>query len=441
MHHRGVVNYIHWGIGAYGADQGNGAPVFSSMAVDLTITNLLPLFAGRPVRLLPEENPVEALAEALRERPGFGMIKITPTHLSLLTPLLSQGEARAAAHTLVIGADFLMAEPTVFWQDHAPGVRLMNEYGPTETVVGCSAHVLEPGAHRHGPVPVGGPIQNLRFYVLDPWLNPVPEGIAGELYIGGVGVARGYLGRPGLSAEKFVPDPFAEAGARMYRTGDRARWLEGGNLMILGRTDGQVKVRGYRVELGEIEAALRRHPAVDGAIVVAREDAPGDRRLVAYVVGPADAASLREHLRAALPEYMVPSAFVRLDTLPKTSTGKVDPRTLPAPEYAAPAESFVPPDTPAEEALAAIWAEVLGVERVGAADDFFELGGHSLLVMRLTARVQGAFGVHLPIRDVFAAPTLRAMAAEVERAVMAEILAMPEAAAEALAELNPVTGE
>ncbi|HYR07681.1 MAG TPA: amino acid adenylation domain-containing protein, partial [Longimicrobium sp.] len=388
MHHRGVCNYIDWGVRAYGADQGSGAPVFSSMAVDLTITNLLPLFAGLPVHLLPEENAVEALAEAIRGKRDFGLIKITPTHLSLLTPLLTPEEARGAARTLVVGADFLPAEPTVFWQDHAPEVRLMNEYGPTETVVGGSAYLLPPGVHRHGPVPVGGPIQNLRFYVLDAYGEPVPVGLPGELYIGGAGVARGYLGRPGLSAEKFVPDPFAGGGARMYRTGDRARWLEGGNLMILGRTDSQVKVRGYRVELGEIEAALRRHDAVSGCLVVLREDVPGERRLVAYVVGNAGTDALREHLRQSLPEHMVPEAFVPLDTLPRTTTGKIDPRTLPAPELASAEERYVAPRTPVEESLAEIWAEVLDVPRAGAADDFFALGGHSLRVMRLVSAVR-----------------------------------------------------
>ena len=197
MHHRGVANYIHWGIGHYGADRGNGSPVFSSMAVDLTITNLLALFAGKPVHFLPEENAVEALAAAIRARPGYGALKITPVHLSLLTPLLTPEEAREAAHTLVIGADFLPAEPTVFWQEHAPGVRLMNEYGPTETVVGCSAYTLPNGLHRHGAVPVGGPIQNLTFYVLDGRMRPVPVGVPGELYIGGAGVARGTSDGPG----------------------------------------------------------------------------------------------------------------------------------------------------------------------------------------------------------------------------------------------------
>jgi amino acid adenylation domain-containing protein len=414
MHHRGVCNYIDWGIRHYGADAGSGAPVFSSMAVDLTITNLLPLFCGHPVRFLPEENAVEALAEALRGKPGFGLIKITPVHLSLLTPLLTPDEARGAARTLVVGADFLSAEPTVFWQDHAPGVRLMNEYGPTETVVGCSAYTLPPGLHRNGPVPVGGPIQNLTFYVLDARMRPVPVGFPGELFIGGAGVARGYLGRPGLTAEKFVPDPFAGAGARMYRTGDRARWLEGGNLLILGRTDNQVKIRGYRVELGEIEAVLRRHEAVRGALVVVREDVPGDRRLVAYVAAGADTGVLRAHLRAALPEHMVPSAFVRLDALPNTATGKIDPRTLPAPVYESDEERHVAPRTPTEEALAAIWAEVLATSRVGVHDVFFEMGGNSLLATRVASRVRGALAVEVTVRAIFEAPTVAALAERVD---------------------------
>ncbi|HVG45648.1 MAG TPA: amino acid adenylation domain-containing protein, partial [Longimicrobium sp.] len=428
MHHRGVVNYIEWGIRHYGADVGNGAPVFSSMAVDLTITNLLPLFAGLPVRFLPEENAVEALAAVMRQRPDFGLIKITPTHLTLLTPFLTPEDAAGAVRTLVIGADFLPAEPTVWWQDHVPGVRLMNEYGPTETVVGCSAYTLPPGVHRNGPVPVGGAIQNLTFFVLDAAMQPVPAGLPGELYIGGAGVARGYLGRPALSAEKFVPDPFAGAGARMYRTGDRARWLEGGNLTILGRTDNQVKVRGYRVELGEIEATLRLHPAVSGAIAVVREDVPGDRRLVAYVVSDADPAELREHLRRSLPEYMVPNAFVRLETLPRTATGKFDPRSLPAPEYAGAEERYVAPRNAVEEVLAGIWAEVLRLERVGVEESFFELGGHSLLAMRVISRIRELFGVELPLRALFERPTVAGLAGRVEEARRAELPVLPPVA-------------
>jgi amino acid adenylation domain-containing protein len=421
MHHRGVCNYVHWGVRAYGAGEGNGAPVFSSMAVDLTITNLLPLFAGRPVRMLPEESPVEALAQALREGPDFGLVKITPIHVGLLNTLLRPEHTRGAVRTLVVGADFLVAEPTLFWQEHAPGVRLMNEYGPTETVVGCSEYVLPSGRHRAGPVPVGRPIENITFHVLDERLRQVPVGLPGELFIGGAGVARGYLGRPGLTAEKFVPDPFAGTGARMYRTGDRARWLDEGSLIILGRTDNQVKVRGYRVELGEVETALRRHPGVAECVAVLREDRPGDRRLVAYVVADperTDAAALREHLRGTLPEYMVPDAFVVLRALPQTPTGKLDRKTLPAPEYGrAQAESALPAGSvetgPADEVeaeLAAVWEDVLGVDGVGPADNFFALGGNSLLALRLFAQTNRRLGCDLPVSTLFTGATVRDMA-------------------------------
>jgi amino acid adenylation domain-containing protein len=428
MHHRGVCNYIHWGIAAYGADRGNGSPVFSSMAVDLTITNLLPLFAGRPVHLLPEESPVEALAAVLREAPGFGLIKITPIHLGLLSTMLAPGEMRTAAHTLVIGADFLSAETTAPWQEHAPGVRLMNEYGPTETVVGCSAYVLPPGRHRAGPVPVGRAIQNLAFHVLDPHGEPVPVGLPGELYIGGAGVARGYLGRPALTAAAFVPDPFAGGGRRMYRTGDRARWTDEGGLLILGRTDHQVKVRGYRVELGEVEAALRGVPQVRECIAAVREDRPGDRRLVAYVVADARETGpgvLRAHLRARLPEYMVPDAFVVLDALPETSTGKLDRKALPAPAYPRGMTGEDEPWNYVEVQLLQLWEELLGVQGIGPADNFFDLGGNSFLALRLFNEANRVLDCDLPVATLFSGGTVRHMA----EAVLEQRRSAPEAPA------------
>jgi amino acid adenylation domain-containing protein len=412
MHHRGVSNYIHWGIRHYGADTGSGAPVFSSMAVDLTITNLLPLFCGHPVHFLPEENAVEALADAIRRQPGYGLIKITPTHLALLNDMLGPDDLGRSTKTLVVGADFLNAEPTVFWQEHAPGVRLMNEYGPTETVVGCSAYELPNGVHRAGPVPVGGAIQNLTFHVLDGGMEPVPVGLPGELYIGGVGVARGYLGRPALSAEKFVPDPFGEAGARMYRTGDRARWRADGNLMILGRTDNQVKIRGYRVELGEVEAALRRREGVAACLAVMREDVPGDRRLVAYVVGDANAAdpsALRGHMLASVPEYMVPSAFVRLDALPQTPTGKLNPRMLPPPVYVTTADAIAP-RSDLERQVAEVWTSVLALPELGVHDNFFDLGGTSLLLYRVYSRLR-EIRPDLRLVDLFRYTTVESLAA------------------------------
>jgi amino acid adenylation domain-containing protein len=426
MHHRGVVNYVAWGVRHYGAERGNGAPVFTSMAVDLTLTNFLPLFAGRPLRLLPETGAVEALAAAIREGPEFGLIKITPVHLGLLNEMLEPGALAGAAHTLVIGADFLAADPTLAWQDHAPAVRLMNEYGPTETVVGCSAYTLPPGAHRDGLVPVGGPIPNLAFHLLDAPGHPLPVGLPGELYIGGAGVARGYLGRPALTAGKFVPDPFSSTpGARMYRTGDRARRLADGGLTILGRIDGQVKVRGYRVEPGEIEGVLRRHPSVDDCRVVLREDRPGDRRLVAYVAGSADAEALRAYLLRSLPEYMVPSAFVTMAALPQTATGKLDPRMLPAPEYAGAGAEREEPRNPVEAELVRVWEELLGVEGVGPTRGWFDLGGNSLLALRLFTRVNRQLGCDLPVSTLFTGATVRHMA----DAILAQREASPAAPA------------
>jgi amino acid adenylation domain-containing protein len=417
MHHQGPVNYFAWARGAYLSHGGRGAPVFSSMAVDLTLANFVPLFAGGHVELLPEGPGVEALAEAIRRSPGFAMIKITPTHLSLLNQLLAPEEAAASTATLVIGADNLHAEPTLFWQAHAPGVRLLNEYGPTETVVGCSLYEIPPGRHIHGRVPFGRPIHNLTHYVLDARMQPVPVGVAGELYIGGVGVARGYLGRPGLTAEKFVPDPFsARPGARVYRTGDRVRWLPDGNLEFLGRIDFQVKVRGYRIEPGEIEARLREHPGVRHAVVRVREDTPGDTRLVAYWVGEAlEAETLRAHVSQALPPYMVPAAYVRLERLPLGRTGKLDRGALPAPEGDAFARhGYEAPVGETEEALAEIWAEVLGVERVGRRDHFFELGGHSLLAVELVERMRRR-GLHAEVRALFTTPTFADFSASTDQ--------------------------
>ncbi|HEU4880737.1 MAG TPA: amino acid adenylation domain-containing protein, partial [Longimicrobium sp.] len=424
MHHYGPVNYFAWAREEYLSAGGSGAPVFSSMAVDLTLANFVPLFAGQPVELLPEGPGVEALADVLRRGPRYAMIKITPTHLSLLNQVLSPEDAVRAAATLVIGADNLMAEPTLFWARHAPAVRLLNEYGPTETVVGCSLYEIPAGRHAEGRIPIGRPIQNLTHYVLDARMQPAPVGVAGELYIGGVGVGRGYLGRPGLTAEKFVPDPFAAPGERFYRTGDRARWLPDGELEFLGRIDFQVKVRGYRIELGEIEERLKDHPGVRHAAVLIREDTPGDTRLVAYWVGdgPVEVESLRAHLGERLPAYMVPAAYVRLEELPLGRTGKLDRKALPAPEGDAFARhGYEAPQTEAEQALAEIWAEVLGIERVGRWDHFFELGGHSLLAVRVTSRVRQVLGVEMPLGEVFARPVLSDFAREAGMAARAEL--------------------
>jgi len=297
---------------------------------------------------------------------------------------------------------------------------LHNLYGPTEAAVDVTFWECERESGLR-IVPIGRPIANTQLYVLDRHLNPEPVGVPGELYIGGAGLARGYLNRPELTAERFIPNPFSrEPGARLYRTGDLARYLADGNIEYLGRLDHQVKIRGYRIELGEIEAVLVTHPQVREAVVVAREDEPGDRRLVAYVVVEEEqspgVSELRHHLKAKLPEYMVPAVFMMLDQMPLSPNGKVDRRALPAPDQARPdlAASYVAPRTATEEVMEAIWAEVLGLEPVGINDNFFELGGHSLLATQVMSRVRTAFEMEVPLRVLFEDQTVAALAARIE---------------------------
>ena len=296
-------------------------------------------------------------------------------------------------------------------------MRLLNSYGPTETTIGATLWEA-PASGGVSRVPIGRPVPNTRCYVLDAAMRPAPVGVPGELYVGGAQVARGYLDRPALTAERFVPDPFAaEPGARLYRTGDRARWRADGALEYLGRLDEQVKVRGFRIELGEIEGALRRSGGVADCVVVAREDVPGEKRLVAYVVGGADAGRrCASTCAGSLPEYMVPAAFVPLERLPLTPNGKLDRKALPAPEGDAYARrSYEAPLGEVEAALAGIWAEVLGVERVGRWDHFFALGGHSLLAIRLIERMRRV-GLYMDVRALFTTPVLAELALAVGRA-------------------------
>jgi amino acid adenylation domain-containing protein len=355
-------------------------------------------------------NPVDAL-------------KVVPSHLSALLTA-EDGAAVLPRRTLVLGGEASRRAWVDEVRARAPGCTVVNHYGPTETTVGALTHRVDEAdgdedGDAEGTVPLGLPIANARAYVLDGGMRPLPSGVPGELFIGGAGVARGYLGRPGMTAERFLPDPhFPAPGARMYATGDRVRRLEGGALEFLGRTDFQVKIRGYRVEPGEVEDALRAHPAVRDAVVAARGEG-AETRLVAWVTPAAGAEisvdALREHARARLPEAMVPSAWVVMDALPLTSNGKVDRRALPAPAAEAPASAgTVAPRTPREEVLAGIWAEVLGLPRVGVHDGFFDLGGHSLLAMRVASRVQRALGVRMTPRLLFDAPTVARLAARLQ---------------------------
>ncbi len=422
--HRGVVNYLTWATAAYQTDTGAGAPLHSSPAFDLTVTALFaPLISGTPIQLVDQSLGPDALAAALRERPGCSLVKITPAHLTLLGQQLTPGEAEVATNAFVIGGENLTGEALEFWRRHAPATALFNEYGPTETVVGCCVYQVQKDDRFPGSVPIGRPIANTRLYVLDENRELLPIGIAGELYVGGDGVGAGYLGRRELTAERFVPDPFAHhPGARMYRTGDLVRYRTDGVLEFLGRLDDQVKVRGYRIELGEVEAVLAALPGVRSAAVVVREYGPGDQRLVGYFVPEEESAvqgiALRAELERVLPQYMVPASLVPLEALPLTANGKVDRKALPRPELRKPHE-HVESDGPrgdVERAIAAIWHEALRVEHLSRTDDFFELGGHSLLLQRVRVAIKERTGYVVSTADMFRNPTIAGLADVIARA-------------------------
>jgi amino acid adenylation domain-containing protein len=416
--HRGLTNYLCWAVSEYRAADGRGAPLHSPIGFDLTITSLfLPLLAGGGVELVPDDEGVEGLRDALSDGQDFSLVKITPAHLEVLAHLLPPERAAGATRALVIGGEALFGEGLSYWLEHAPRTRLINEYGPTETVVGCCVYEVAAGATPSGPVPIGRPIANTILRVLDRHLQPVPVGVTGELYIGGDGVARGYMNRPELTAEKFIPDPFgAEPGARLYATGDLTRYLADGNLVYLGRVDDQVKIRGFRIELGEVEATLEQHPAVRAAVASVRLDSRQEKRLVAYVVArektEATVIELRNYLKDRLPAYMLPSSLVMLDELPLTPNGKVDHDALPEPDETRPEvrNSFVAPRNLVELQIAQIWEDVLNMRPVGVTDNFFDLGGHSVLALRVTALIEKRFGVEVPLSAFFDGGTISRLA-------------------------------
>ena len=316
------------------------------------------------------------------------------------------------------------------------GCELWNLYGPTETTIYSTAYMVQPG---DSPVPIGRPIGNTQIYLLDADLQPVPVGVTGELYIGGVGLARGYLNRPDLTAERFLPDPFAQTpGSRIYKTGDLARWLPNSHIEFIGRLDHQVKIRGYRIELGEIEAALTQHPAVKACVALARQDSSGDKRLVAYISPiphpTPTTKELRDFLKVSLPEYMLPVAFVCLETLPLTPNGKIDRNALPSPEEPAATTNYIAPRSSVEMVLADIWSEVLHLKQVSISDNFFELGGNSLLAVQVRSRVQNAFEIKFPLRTLFERPTIIESAEVVEEKLIEEIEQLSEEEAQRLAE-------
>ncbi|HWN41840.1 MAG TPA: amino acid adenylation domain-containing protein, partial [Thermoanaerobaculia bacterium] len=401
--HRGLANLVDWHRRTYAVTPADRASVLAGPAFDASVWEVWPYLASGASLHFPDADTRAKPDALLRWLAAEGI-----TLCFLPTPLAEAclGEVPPpdlALRAVLTGGDWLRFPPP-------PGLSfsLVNHYGPTESSVVTTAGVVAPGGEA---VPtIGRPIANIRVHLLDRWLNRVPMGVPGELHIAGAGLARGYLGSPGLTAEAFIPDPFStRPGARLYKTGDLARWLPGGEIEFLGRLDHQVKVRGFRIELGEIEAVLLTHPEVREAAVLAREG-----RLVAYLSG--DPQELRAWLGIRLPDYMVPSAFVVLSSLPLTGNGKIDRRALETIEVL-PERETLALRTPVEELLAGIWAELLNVERIGPVDDFFELGGHSLLAAQLVSRVRKVCGVEIPVRTIFEASTVRALAAAVESAL------------------------
>lgn len=413
--HRALVNYVWWAKDAYLQNENLGFALYSSLAFDLTVTSIyVPLISGNKIVIHlgegEEARPEPPLARMLSDT-QVGILKLTPSHLSLIKEW-DGGET--SVKRLIVGGEALSTELTRQVCKRLGGqVEVFNEYGPTEATVGCMIYQFNAEQDTRSSVPIGWPAANVQIYVLDRWLQPVADNVTGELYIAGDGMAQGYLNRPDLTAERFIANPFTP-GERMYRTGDLCRRLPSGELEYLGRQDEQVKFHGYRVELNEIRWALKKHPQIREGVVAITKDQNGYDVMVAYYVSrqELDVAQLRGFLSEVLIEETIPNIFVHLQRLPLTLNGKVNYEALPTLDDAKQKlnRTYTAPATPAEEILASIWADVLGLERVGIYNNFFDLGGHSLLATRVISRIRETCGVQLPLRLLFDCPTVAALA-------------------------------
>jgi amino acid adenylation domain-containing protein len=456
VRHRSVVNYLRWCAATYPVDEGAGAPLVSSIGADMAVTSLfVPLISGKAVFLLDDADVVEALDTALRGPETFSFVKLTPSHLHALRNLAVGRDPPLGTRAFVVGGEALRGETLAPWREAAPDLLAWNEYGPTEATVACCAHGVRLGDVGDGAVPIGRPIAGTELSVLDAAGRPVPVGVVGELHVAGAGLAEGYVGDPALTGERF-----GQAGQRRYRTGDRVRWSADGTLEYVGRVDRQLKVRGHRIEPGEIESVLARHPAVAAAAVVARDLGHDDRRLVAHVVaapvgdgeGPADGlvGELAALARRELPAPLVPHRIVVVDALPITASGKLDldalaaeaATTLPS-RGARPQPEDDPPRTGLEKVVALVFSNVLVLDAVGAHEDFFaDVGGDSLLATKVVARLRQYLDADVPLRLLFEEPTVAGLAgalvaaaepgAEVERRaeLLLEVLELSEDAVE-----------
>ena len=408
--HRGLVNYIYWANKVYVKGENVDFPLYSSISFDLTVTSIYtPLISGNKIVIYSGENKVQIIKRIVEEG-RVGVVKLTPTHLRLLEDmdLASTGVKR-----FIVGGEDLKTELARKIYESAQGrIDIYNEYGPTETVVGCMIYKYEYEKDERGSVPIGVPADNVQIYLLDKYMNPVPALVEGEIYISGDGVARGYLNRPELTEERFVENPFIP-GKRMYRTGDIARRLMDGNIEFVGRGDSQVKIRGYRIEPGEIENALLKEESVKECVVVMKQESETEGYLCAYITsdGEPEENEIKRRLEKELPVYMVPSYIVKVERIPMTTNGKVDAKALPDPKKGrGMKEEYIGPRDRIEEKLAEIWLQVLNLERVGIEDDFFGLGGHSLKAIFLVNRIHKEFNVEVPLGRLFETPTIAGLA-------------------------------
>lgn len=426
--HASLMNLVAWHQSTFEVTAEDKASLLAGVGFDAAVWETWPALAAGASLHLPDE-ATRLSPELLRDWLVAEEITISflPTALAERVMAL-EWPAHTALRTLLTGAETLRR----FASAELP-FRVVNNYGPTECTVVATSGPVTTEIHGNSLPTIGRPIANTEIYILDENLKQAPIETPGEIYIGGAGVARGYLNRPELTAESFVPDPFSTApGARRYRTGDLARYLASGEIAYLGRIDEQIKIMGHRIEPNEIVAVLERHPGVRASRIIARQDSCSEKRLVAYVILdselPPAAADLRSLLEKALPQHMVPSVFVRLETLPLTQNGKLDAAALPAPnsENTLRDERFTAARTPVEERLSLMLSNLLGLEQVSINDNFFMLGGHSLLGTQLISQIRGAFGVELALRTLFESPTIEQLAVEIERLVIAQVEAMSE---------------
>jgi surfactin family lipopeptide synthetase A len=420
--HIGVVNLLVDFQNRKPISVGARCSLWTVISFDVSVYEIFaPLLNGGTLLIPPDHSRLDSKAflDWLSISQIFSAY-IPPFMLSELVTWLNQSSAKMSLQRLLVGVEPLEEQLLLEVVREIPEIFIINGYGPTEATICATLYSVKSQVESYRNTPIGKPVQNTQVYILDRHLQPVPVGVSGELYIGGDGLARGYLNRPDLTQEKFIPNPFSnEPGARLYKTGDLARYLPDGNIEFLGRIDHQVKIRGYRIELGEIETALSQYPDVQHAVVVVRENMPGDKRLVAYFVTQHTTVAshkLHEFLQRRLPEYMMPNAFVHLDALPLTPNGKVDRRALPAPEKTRSElkASFVAPRNPIETALAEIWAKVLELDQVGIDDEFLELGGHSLLAIQIVSRITDTLNVELSIASLFSTLTIADLAKQIE---------------------------